>query len=78
MGQKTSPNKEFQRKDVYGEKNAIGPAWKENTYGKHLRIKIDRKCLKGGKKLGLCIVTDVKHRPMKASQRHGELHQENN
>jgi hypothetical protein len=60
------------------ETNAIGPAWKENTYGKHLRIKIDQKCLRAEKKLGLCIVTNVKLRPKKAPQRHWELHQENN
>jgi hypothetical protein len=52
------------------ETNAIGPAWKENTYGKHLRIKIDWKCLRAKMKLGLRIVTNVKCRPTKAPQRH--------
>jgi hypothetical protein len=33
------------------ETDTTGPAWKENTYGKHLRIKIDPKRLRAGKKL---------------------------
>jgi hypothetical protein len=33
------------------ETDTTGPTWKENTNGKHLRIKIDPKRLRAGKKL---------------------------
>jgi hypothetical protein len=42
-----------------------------------MRIQIDQKCYRVGKKLDVCKVTDVKYRPTKKLRRREQLHEGN-